>query len=299
MSIQKPILKWVGGKSQILENILEQFPEEINNYHEIFLGGGSVLLGVLSSIGKDIKIKGKIFAYDLNKDLINVYLCIQKNPEQLYKSLDGLLEVYDSLTGKEVNRNPQTIDEAKTSQESYYYWNRKTFNTMDKIKNPIESAALFIFLNKTCFRGLYREGPNGFNVPFGHYKTTPKIKKSEIQAISELIQPVQFINCSFEESLLKATRDDFVYLDPPYAPEGDKSFVGYTADGFNLDMHKKLFFMIDELHKRQVLFMMSNSNVPMVRENFDKYNVETIKARRAINSKNPGASTKEVIITNY
>jgi len=293
---QKPFLKWVGGKTQIIDTIISKIPKDINNYHELFLGGGSVLLAVLSLQKQNkITIKNKIYAYDINRVLIRVYKDIQTNKDELYKYIEYYINEYDNITGNVVKRKATTIEEAKTSKESYYYWIRNKYNQIDK--ETVECSALFMFINKTCFRGMYREGPNGYNVPYGHYKKTPTIiTKENLNYISELIQEVEFIDSRFEDSIKDITDDDFVYLDPPYAPENDKSFVGYVADGFSLEMHNRLFDSIKEL--KNIKFVMSNANVELVTDNFIDYKCENIIARRAIHSKNPGATSKEVIIYN-
>ena len=294
--IQKPFLKWVGGKSQIINNIMSKIPKEMENYHELFLGGGSVLLAVLSmQKQKKIMIKNKIYAYDINKNLINVYKDIQKNKDELYSFISKYINEYHNITGTTINRKPSSIEEAKSSKESYYYWIRNKYNKMDK--NTVECSALFMFINKTCFRGMYREGPNGYNVPYGHYKKTPTIiTEEDLNYISDLIKDVEFKDCGFGDSIKNIKDGDFVYLDPPYAPENSKSFVGYVAGGFNLDMHKLLFNEIKKLSG--VKFAMSNAKVDLVIENFKEYKCEDIVARRAINSKNPGSKTTEVIIYN-
>jgi DNA adenine methylase len=144
---------------------------------------------------------------------------------------------------------------------------------------------------------MYREGPNGYNVPYGHYKKTPTIiTEEDLNYISDLIKDVEFKDCGFSDSIKNIKNGDFVYLDPPYAPENSKSFVGYVAGGFNLDMHKLLFNEIKKLSG--VKFAMSNAKVDLVIENFKEYKCEDIVARRAINSKNPGSKTTEVIIYN-
>jgi len=294
--LQKPFLKWVGGKTQIINDIISKIPTEMNNYHELFLGGGSVLLSVLSLQKQNkILIKNKIYAYDINSDLINVYKNIQKNKEELYKIINLYINEYNSITGSIINRKPISIEESKTSKESYYYWIRNKYNKMDK--NTIECSALFMFINKTCFRGMYREGPNGYNVPYGHYKETPTIiSKTDLDYISDLIKDVEFKHNNFTDSIKNVNDGDFVYLDPPYAPENSKSFVGYNADGFNLETHKLLFNEIKKI--KNIKFVMSNSKVDIVTNSFKDYNCHEIVARRAINSKNPGSTTKEVIIYN-
>lgn len=294
--IQKPFLKWVGGKTQIINTILSKIPEEMENYHELFLGGGSILLGVLSlQKQKKINIKQKIYAYDLNYDLINLYKHIQKNPEELYKYIKLYIDEYDSINGTIIHRKPKTIEDAKTSKESYYYWIRNRYNT--EMKNTVEYSSLFLFLNKTCFRGMYRQGPNGFNVPYGHYKKTPTIiTERELHNISELMKDVEFQHCSFQESIKKVKEGDFIYLDPPYFPENSKSFTEYTKNGFNLETHQLLFSEIKKL--AGIKFVMSNSKVELILHHFKDYNCDDIETRRAIHSKNPGITTTEVIIYN-
>lgn len=297
--IQKPFLKWVGGKTQIMDKIISKFPKKINNYHEPFLGGGSVLFALLSYMRQNkIKVNGKIYAYDVNPILINVYKHIQESPEQLHEYIDMYWTLYDKIDGNVVNRIPKDIDEARTSKESLYYWLRDKFNKMNK--ETMEASALFIFINKTCFRGMYREGPNGFNVPYGHYKKTPAmLSLEEILYISDFIKDVEFISQGFDVSLTNIQEGDFVYMDPPYAPENDKSFVGYVADGFTYEMHEKLFESILKLDENNVKFVMSNSNVTLVKEFFSNFTNEHVKARRAINAKNPESVTTELIIYNF
>lgn len=130
------------------------------------------------------------------------------------------------------------------SKESYYYWIRNQFNSS---KINYEKAAMFIFLNKTCFRGLYSESKNGFNVPFGNYKTPEIANLEHLKKVSDLIQKVNFICVSFEKSILNVKEKDFVYLDQPYAPENETSFTQYSKEDFNLDSHNKLFKMIKEI----------------------------------------------------
>lgn len=292
----KPPLKWVGGKTQIIDILIDKFPKEINNYHEIFLGGGSVLLAILQS---DIKIKNKIYAYDLNLALISLYKNIQSDFKKLFDEIDKLIKIYNSISEDNVNlskkkeeRSPKNIDEAKKSKESFYYWIRKQYNK-ETDKTNIISSVMFLFMNKTCFRGVFREGPNGFNVPYGNYKSPSIIDIEHLEAISKLIKNVEFIHSDFSESLKRVEKGDFVYLDPPYAPENKKSFVNYNKDGFNIEQHKLLFSLIKELPCK---FIMSNSNVEIVNDTFKDYKIGSILCKRSINSKKPGSKAKEVII---
>ena len=339
----------------------------MDDYHEIFLGGGSVLFGLLS-LEKEgiIKIKNKIHAYDYNKPLIYVYKNIQAEPKEFLKTIIKIINEYNSIKqipklliksdindkiskekkklndiGKKINqsindnnfdknknldllkkeneqieniknklnlidmtdRNPFNQEQALVSKESYYYWIRKKYNNMnDNEKISILGSAYFVFLNKTCFRGVFRMGPNGFNVPFGNYDNPSIITKSHIKEISKLIKNVEFIHSSFEDSLKNVKKGAYNFFDPPYFPMNATSFVGYTSDGFNQETHEKLFKMLHELKKQDIKWMMSNSSAEYVLDCFDdkkKYSLKKILCKRAINSKNPESKVNEVIIKSY
>jgi len=301
--IPKPILKWVGGKTQIINKLIMDFPVEINNYREAFLGGGSVLLTLLSYVKSGIiKIQGNIYAYDLNEPLIYIYKNIQTHHNELYDILQTIIKDFNECGNGEINRTPANIIEAKIAKENYYYWIRSEYNKLClNDKKSILGSAMFIFLNKTCFRGVFRIGPKGFNVPYGHYNNPEIINKEHLEEIHNLIQNVVFECCHFNTSLTNVESNDFVYLDPPYAPETDTSFVGYTENGFNIDNHNNLFKLIHKLTETNKKMMLSNADVSLVRDNFtsEKYNITSILCKRAINSKNPEAKAKEVIIKNY
>jgi len=297
-----PFLKWVGGKTQIIDDVMKLFPPTMKNYHEPFLGGGSVLLALLSHVkaGK-IKLTGKVYASDLNANIINLYKIVQSNPEDLITETHAIISIYAPLKGTTINRKPKTLGEALTSQESYYYWIRAQFNALSGTdRQTAKAAAMCLFLNKTCFRGVYRDGPNGFNVPFGHYTNPSIMDDAHIREVSTLIRNVIFKSQSFSDSISNAKKGDFVYLDPPYAPETDTSFVGYTGDGFGLDHHSLLFRTCAEMKAKNVKMLMSNADVKLVRDAFPSpaFQTHTIQARRAINSKKPQSTTTEVLITN-
>lgn len=299
----KPILKWVGGKTQILPLLLQQVPSEFENYHEVFVGGGSVLLGILSwSRQNKIKIRGKVFAYDSNEPLIYLYKNIQYRHHSLFTEVETLASQYRSCDGTVVNRSPKDLADACTSKESFYYWIRQQYNKLSsEDKKTVQGSAMFLFLNKTCFRGLFRVGPNGFNVPFGNYKNPEIVNKDHLNQLHDLIQPVSFQVSSFEQSIPMATANDYVYLDPPYAPENESSFVGYTRNGFDAHAHQTLFEAIRTNLHDNIKMMMSNADVPLTRKAFpdSQYNVISISCKRTINSKNPTAKTNEILVKNY
>jgi DNA adenine methylase len=304
--IPKPILKWVGGKTQIINKIIIQFPKEINNYYEIFLGGGSVLLALLTYIKNDIiKIHGNIYAYDLNEALIYTYKNIQSNHNELYDELVKIITIFNSCPiNDNINRKPNDIEEAMINKENYYYWIRSEYNKLcSDDKKTIIASAMFIFLNKTCFRGVFRVGPNGYNVPYGHYNNPEIINKNHLDYINLLIQNVIFECLDFNVSLNKDNFeiDDFIYIDPPYAPEKTTSFVKYTDNGFDINNHHKLFILIHRLTQNNIKLILNNSDVSLIRDNFtnEKYNITSILCKRSINSKNPESKSKEVMIKNY
>jgi len=276
----KPILKWVGSKTQIIDNIINEFPNTINDYHEIFLGGGSVLLALLQNIEVgNIKLTGSIYAYDINEPLINLYKNIQNNPKEIIEETKKLTNDYNNIC---INLNK--------SKESYYYWCRNYYNKLDN-KNSILGSAYFIFLNKTCFRGMYRESINGFNVPFGNYLNPEIINEIHINKITKLIKNVKFIHSDFKQSFKNIGNNSFIYLDPPYVPENKKSFVGYNINGFTLENHIDLF----ELCKNNK-FLMSNSDTKLIHDYFKDYNIKTISCKRSINVKTTKKKTNEVLI---
>lgn len=296
----KPILKWVGGKTQIIDKIIPKFPTIMNNYREIFLGGASVLLSlrIARNQGK-ITILGKIYAYDLNEPLIYVYKNIQDNKDELYQQIQLIINHFNECGAGNINRKAVALEEAKTSKENYYYYLRSNYNNLSQIeKQSLIGSALFIVLNKTCFRGLFRVSKNGFNVPYGNYNNPEIINQKHLDSIHLLIKDVIFECADFTTSLERVEEGDFVYLDPPYAPENIKSFVAYTEGGFNDNIHQTLF---DLIHKLNINMMMSNADVKLVRDNFTdkKYNINEILCRRSINSTKPNSKAKEVIITNY
>jgi len=270
----KPILKWVGGKTQILDEVFNEFPCSIRNYYEPFVGGGSVLLRFLEKVqAKRIRVSGEIHASDLNSALIQLYIDIRDNPDPLIAEILKLKRGYESAKDSSV----------------YYYKKRDAFNK--NTCTPLRRSALFVFLNKTGFRGMYREGPNGFNVPHGNYSSPEIIDPVHVRAVSALIKPVIFTCEPFQDVLKRPmSRDDFVYADPPYYG----TFVGYTTSGFGQKVHDELFEL---LHSTEGSWVMSNSDHPYVRAQFESKIIRTVECRRRINSKKPESTANELIVT--
>ena len=282
----KPFFKWVGGKQDSIHILNKKLPTVFNNYHEIFLGGGSVLFSILSLIWqKQILIKGNIFAYDKNEDLINVYCMIQTNPDLLNNYLEFYSEQYLKY---------KSLDKKKF----YYLWIRSKFNNLSL--NTIDRAALFIFLNKTGFRGIYRVGPNGFNVPFGNYSNPAIIfNKTALTMLSFFIKDVTFKVTSFESSLGKCATGDFIFMDPPYVQVTPTTFLSYTKDKFSLKKHLELFRLTILLVQKRCSFLMTNADVMLVRDNFKNYTIDSILAKRRINAKTPQSTALELYIRNF
>jgi DNA adenine methylase len=303
----RPFLKWVGGKTQIIHEIIALFPKEINNYHEPFLGGGSVLLALLSQIKNGtIKVSGNIYASDINSNLIGLYKNIQSNPDGIITEVKKLTDEFAKCkpSADTANRKAASLEEALSSPEAYYFWIRAKFNAMSKEERATSASAsaMLLFMNKTCFRGVYREGPNGFNVPYGNYQNPGIINEEHIRAVSALIQGVIFVHAPFQEAFRRVIPgNDFVYLDPPYAPENETSFVSYTADGFNLESHKCLFGLVATATATATRILLSNADVTFVRDAFPSpsFTIKIINCRRAIHSKEPGTRTNEVLVMNY
>lgn len=287
----RPPIKWVGGKSQILPTLLEQFPREIRNYHEPFLGGGSVLLGVLHQIRTGaIRVSGRVYAYDANPHLIQLYRDIQ-NPV----TCDALICHLERLVQEHA---------AAASPEIHYYDIRTQYNEAVAeagagagSPTPLISA-YFLFLNKTCFRGLYRVGPRGFNVPYGHYKSPVVFTKEHLYAVRDAIRDVRFLCADFRNTLPLVDPGDFVYMDPPYFPVNTKSFTKYTGDGFTLDMHESLVTLSYTLTEQNTEWLMSNADVPWIRTHFHGPSIvfTSLTCRRAICAKRPDATAPEVLI---
>ncbi|MCL2861739.1 MAG: DNA adenine methylase [Firmicutes bacterium] len=291
----KPFLKWAGGKGQLLEKLNALYPQELINgeidiYIEPFVGGGAVLFDVLQKF----KVK-KAVIIDLNKELINCYRCIKEDVHELINQLETLQEKLHSLN----------IDE----QAKIFLEIRKKYNTIKLNGNyDFEKAADFIFLNKTCFNGLYRVNSKGeFNVPFGRYKKPLICDRANLTEIHNLLQKVDIFYGDYSECKKHIHDKTFVYFDPPYRPiTQTQSFVGYSKNGFNDDNQKELSYLVRELSERGAKVMLSNSDPKNSKpddnffdELYKDFSIKRINARRMINCQaDKRGNVTEIIVTN-
>ena len=298
--ICSPVIKWAGGKTQLLPIINERLPNDLHNietYIEPFIGGGSVLFNIVPRL-QNVK---NIYINDLNHKLINVYNVIKDKPNELINLLKSLKDEYNSSQDK----------------ESYYYNIRNKFNEYLYTKDSIDPlyAAYFIFLNKTCFNGLYRENSNGyFNVPWNRRNTNIAIYDHDnIININTLFNEynVNILTGTYDELFENININDysksFIYFDPPYRPLSKSGFISYTKNGFNDDDQRNIASIFDTLSDNHAYCMMSNSDPKNTNTNdnffddlYQKYNIERIYANRCINSdtQNRGHIT-ELLIRNY
>lgn len=287
----KPFVKWVGGKTQLLEEIREKYPRSIEKYCEPFVGGGAVLFDILLKFQpKDVLIN------DINKDLINTYLQIKNNCENLIKELLVLQNIYRN---QENNIN-----------KDFYLSKRERFNSL-KLENnseKLEKAALFIFLNKTCFNGLYRVNAKGlFNVPFNNAKNPLLCDEENLRECSKLLQNVQMCVGDYSDCKDFIDEKTFVYLDPPYRPLTETSaFTSYDKSGFSDEKQIELGNFVSEISKKGAKVVLSNSDPKNTNEDdnffddlYSQFKIERVSASRMINSnaKKRGA-INELLISN-
>ena len=292
----KPFIKWVGGKGQLLPEINKLYPVElgknIKKYAEIFVGGGAVLFDILSKYKLD-----EVYISDKNLELINTYKSIRDNVDILIKSLKEMEEQYIPLDNE--------------NRKDYYYKKREEYNSL-KINsevNNIEKAVLFIFLNKTCFNGLYRVNKKGeFNVPMGAYKKPKICDEENLKNVSLTLRNVKIVYADYRESESFIDEKTFVYIDPPYRPLNiTSSFTSYTENDFNDKEQIELAEYINVLNKKGAKIVISNSDPKNndIDDNFfdklyDNYNINRVKATRMLNSNaSLRGAINELLITNY
>lgn len=270
-----PFVKWAGGKRQLIPQIKERMPEQYNDYYEPFVGGGAVTFELLPA---------NALINDINKALINAYKQICNSPDIFLKAVNKLDE------------------EMWEDGKQYYYSLREHYNDkLMKAEYDVELAALFVFINKHCFNGLYRVNGKGlFNVPYNNSRQ-PSVDENAIMEISEYLQNVTIIDGDFEVACKDAKKGDFVFIDSPYAPLNPTSFEAYTKEGFDIKSHKRLAKFYDELTVRGCFCMLMNHNTDLIRELYGNkgYKMDVVNVKRMINSDASNRVGKEVIIRNY
>lgn len=267
-------IKWAGGKTQLLKQFVDFYPQEFNRYFEVFLGSGAVFFNIKRRLNPS-----QSFLFDINEDLINTFKAVRDK-------VNELIPILKEHRDKDNNRE-------------YFIEQRQRFNTM---KSGLEKAAIFIYLNKTCFNGLYRVNSEGkFNVPFGKYKKPAILQEHKLRMASELLQGTELTVADFTAALNHAKEGDFVYLDPPYFPlTKTASFTSYQKGAFLENEQRRLADKFKALDKNGCLLMLSNSDTPFIRELYQDYKIYTVKARRAINCVgSKRGKINEVVITNY
>ena len=273
----KPFLKWVGGKRQLLGDIAALVPDEFSRYIEPFVGGGAVFFHLSEQI-RTQQIPSLI--NDINPELVNCYEMVKTQTDALISLLN--FHKYDKD----------------------YYLEIRNLDRQDgglSVLSPLERASRFIYLNRTGFNGMYRVNSKGLNnVPFGSYKNPTLVNEDVLRASAKALIDTQISNLSFQDCLRSAGKGDFVYLDPPYVPLNETSyFTSYMKNGFSMTDQKSLATLVNELDKREVVFVASNSCVPVVRELYRGFRQIEVKAKRAINAHGQKRSAiSELLITN-
>jgi DNA adenine methylase len=276
--MSRPFVKWVGGKARLLGQISEYYPHEFGTFYEPFVGGGAMYF----SLNPD-----KAHINDLNKTLAGVYINIKSDVEKLINELADLQSFYWSL---------EDLDKKK----QLFLEKRSLFNELPSV--DFEKAVLFIFLNKTCFNGMYRENSKGsFNVPFGKHDKPTICDEANLRRIATTLGNTKITSTSYEIAVENAKAGDFIYFDPPYHPlNPTSSFTSYQAGGFSAQDQEKLRDKFRELSDRGCKVMLSNSDSPLINELYKDFNIHKIFAARSINSVgSKRGKIAEVLVTNY
>ncbi|WP_296405428.1 DNA adenine methylase [Psychrobacter sp.] len=268
-----PFLKWVGGKRQLMNDIQPLIPSNISTYYEPFIGGGAVFFNQQPK---------KAVINDYNAELINVYEVVRDNVEELIEDL------------------------ATHKNDSEYFYSIRSQDREEGFDNlsALKRASRVIYLNKTCFNGLYRVNSSGeFNTPFGNYKNPNIVNKPVLIAVSKYLNNnnISFLSCDFEDALKGARRGAFVYLDPPYDPVSKSSnFTGYVEGGFGVDQQERLRDVCIKLDQKGIKFLLSNSATSFIKDLYKDFEIIEIGAKRHINSiASKRGEVTEVLVRNY
>jgi DNA adenine methylase len=272
----KPFVKWAGGKQQLLEQFEPYFPTEFERYLEPFVGGGAVFFHLHNCR----RLPEQVFLFDNNDEQVNVYSVIR----------DSVDELIDILSVHEGNHDKE------------YYYKIRALDRQPVVLSDIERAARTVYLNRTCYNGLYRVNSKGqFNVPIGSYVNPTVVYPDVLHAASDALQGVALETKDFREVVQLAQPGDFFYFDPPYVPLSETaSFTGYTAGDFRDEDQRDLAAVFAELSGVGCLCMLSNSYTPLVLDLYEDFQIEIVHARRAVNSDANGrGAIKEALVLNY
>ncbi|HEY8421107.1 MAG TPA: DNA adenine methylase [Thermoclostridium sp.] len=269
-----PVLKWVGGKRQLLKDIEKHIPSRFSTYYEPFLGGGAVLFALQPD---------KAVVNDISEELMNVYTVIRDNIEELIEDL-----------------------KKHKNEEDYFYEIRELDRDKKKYSqlSNVRKASRIIYLNKTCYNGLFRVNQQGeFNSPFGRYKNPNIVNEATLRAVSDYFNKakITFLCGDFEDAVKGIRKGSFVYFDPPYDPVSDSAnFTGYDKGGFGRDEQIRLKKLCDRLNSRGIKFLLSNSATDFILDLYKDYNITIVQAKRAVNSKGDRrGEVNEVLVKNY
>jgi DNA adenine methylase len=275
-----PVIKWAGGKTQLIPTLLSLFLKKPHTYYEPFLGGGAVFFEMAAR-----KKFERAVLNDQNADLVNVYRVVRDFPDDLMEALTRLEQTY-----------------VTSPQETYASIRTPEGDMARRLEGPVGRAARFIFLNKAGFNGLYRVNRKGdFNVPWGKRERVKTFEKDNIRACQDALNgAVSLLNGDFVDAVPAAKEGDLVYLDPPYVPlNPTSSFTTYTQEGFGLKDQQRLALCFRELTERGVAVVLSNSDTPLVRQLYEGFEIHPIQVKRAINSKgDKRGPVGEVIVVN-
>jgi DNA adenine methylase len=266
-----PIVKWAGGKSKLLDALASRMPARFGSYFEPFLGGGAMFFRLAPR---------RAVLADCNEDLMNLYRCVAWKVEDVIQALEAHRQEHD---------------------KDHYYAVRERWNADAKTQSPVERAAAFLYLNKTCYNGLFRVNQKGhFNVPMGRYDEPRICDPAHLRAASRVLRRAELHTGHFGDQVADAGAGDFVYFDPPYDPVSrTASFTSYTAGSFGPDAQRELAAVVRALTRRGVHVMVSNSDTPFIRQLYRGLDIAQVAAPRAINSRADARGTvNELIITN-
>lgn len=272
----RPFVKWAGGKTQLLKSLERHFPKTLVTYYEPFLGGGAVFFYIVER-----RPRFNAVLSDINQELITTYRVVKEHVKDLIRQLENHKAKY------------------RLAPEDYYYQVRNDLEPSD----DVERAARLIFLNKTCYNGLYRVNKKGkFNVPFGRYKNPKICDKENLLTVSKVLRwsNAKLLVADYQKATKDAEKGDFIYFDPPYQPvSSTANFTSYTQSGFSREEQERLGRWFRELDQRGCQILLSNSDTQKVRDIYDGYDIQTVQVLRAISCKGDGRTGHtELIIHN-